>query len=113
MQVYTDLLPATKSDPKGAGIDFAPAAEGSGGLLVVKQKRVYTTYAVSEFPTGWDGRAFALTKLTEGSDPTEERYFCFLARNGQDRRCDCKGFSYAGHCKHLSALATLIDAGQL
>jgi hypothetical protein len=111
MTTYTDLLPATKSDPKGAGIDFTPA--GGGGLLVVKQKRVYAAYAVSEFATGWDGRAFALVKLTEGSDPTEERYHCFLARNGQDRRCDCKGFVYAGHCKHLSALATLIDAGQL
>jgi hypothetical protein len=102
------------SNPAAAPrIDFTPAADGKGGLLVVKQKRLYTTYAVTEFATGWDGRAFLLVKLTEGSDPTEERYSCFLARNGQDKRCDCKGFSYAGHCKHLSALETLIRAGQL
>jgi hypothetical protein len=80
---------------------------------VVKQRRTYTTYAVSEFATAWDGRAFLLVKQSEGLDPTEERYSCFLARNGQDKRCDCKGFAYTGGCKHLSALETLIRAGQI
>ncbi len=86
MATFTDLLPPTKTDPKGAGIDRMPSA-GDGpkaGTLVIKQKRVYTTYAVQEFPTQWDGRASTSRSSPDGSDiKTEERYSCFLARNGQ------------------------------
>jgi hypothetical protein len=68
---------------------------------------------VCEFPVSWDGRGFHLAKLTPGSDTTEERYNCFLAKSGTYRECDCKGFHYAGHCKHLESLAALIEAEQL
>ena len=117
MPVYTDLLPPTKSEPKGSAFDWTPIESDQGfvpaGVLTIKQKRVYTSYAVTEFPTGWDGRGFLVAKLTSGSDRTEEAYSCFLARNGQDRQCECKGFAYAGHCKHLASLAALIEAGKL
>jgi hypothetical protein len=115
MTTYTDLLPPTKSEPRGAGIDWTPsAADGpKAGVLTIKQKRVYVTYTVCEFPTDWRGRAFMLAKLDEGSDPTEEKYACFVAANGQDRRCECRGFAYTGACKRLAALQTLIEAGQL
>lgn len=119
MPVYTDLLPPTKSEPKGAAFDWSPCETNPGGslppagVLTIKQKRIYTSYVVCEFPTDWQGRGFHLAKLDEGSDKTEESYSCFVAKNGQDKRCDCKGFVYAGHCKHLASLQALIEAGRL
>jgi hypothetical protein len=111
---FTELLPPTKSNPKGYALDWTPAGEGAkAGLLVIKQKRIYVTYSVTEFDVDWQGRGFALTKLTEGSDPTEERYSCFLAKEGSHAYCDCKGFHYTSACKHVSALQTLIQAGQI
>jgi hypothetical protein len=117
---FTELLPPTKSEPKGAAIDWTPAETNDNpkslppaGVLTIKSKRAYTSYVVCEFPADMPGRAFHLAKLTEGTDPTEERYSCFLASNGQDRLCECKGFAYAGHCKHLLAISTLLEAGKL
>jgi hypothetical protein len=110
---YHDLTEPTKSEPRGWGIDWTPSdADGpNAGVLTIKGKRNYCSYVVCEFTPGWDGRGFMLTKLDAGTDPTEERYACFVARNGQDRQCECKGFTFAGHCRHLSALRTLIGNG--
>ena len=83
------------------------------GVLTIKSKRIYTSYRVTEFPTDWQGRGFHLGKVTEGSDKTEESYSCFVGRNGQDKMCECKGFTFAGHCKHLASLTALIVAGKL
>ena len=111
MPTYTELLPATKTEPKGSGIDWTPSI-GTGpaaGVLTVKQKRLYASYVVCEFPTDWAGRAFHMVKLDAGSDKTEERYNCFVAGSGSARQCDCKGFHFSGHCKHLAALEALIE----
>lgn len=56
-------------------------------------------YEVEEFAcTGdFDGRGFRLRK---GVDV----YDVFLARNGQDHTCDCRGFCAHGHCKHVEAV---------
>lgn len=115
LATFTDLLPPTRSEPKGSAFDWTPAAADGpkAGVLTIKQRRLYTTYAVVEFPADFGGRAFMLAKVTEGSDPTEERYACLIPAGGREKRCECKGFNYAGHCKHLSALAALINAGQL
>src|SRR5262245_44844946 len=59
-------------------------------------------YDVAEFPTGWEGRAFHLTK-----DRTGEEYDVFVARNGQDNLCSCIGFESRGVCKHHDALRSL------
>lgn len=111
---FSQPLPATRSEPAPA-LNFLPAG-GDGplaGTLSIVGKRGTVRYAVAEFPTGWDGRGFVLAKVDGGGDKTEERYSCFVARNGQDRQCECKGFYYAGHCKHLDAVAALIRSGQL
>jgi hypothetical protein len=115
-RTYCDLLPPTKSDPKGqSGFDFTPFTDGGpiAGDLTIKNRRVYVTYTVTEFPSGWDGRGFYLSKQTTGSDPTEEAYSCFIARNGEDKQCECKGFAHTGGCKHLATLAALIANGWL
>lgn len=117
---FTELLPPTKSNPKGAAFDWTPS-ESNGtasglppaGVLTIKQKRIYTSYVVCEFPTDWQGRGFHLSKLTEGSDKTEEAYDVFFAKDGPHRYCSCKGFSYTGGCKHVLSLASLLESKQL
>jgi SWIM zinc finger len=107
----TEALPATKTEPN-AGIDWTPTGTGTG-LLVIKQKRLYVTYTVTEFPTAWDGRAFHFEKFTEGSDRDSEAYDVFCSRNGQDQQCQCKGFTYGRGrpCKHIAAAQALIANG--
>lgn len=76
-----------------------------------------TSYAVAEIPVGngFDGRGFTLVKLatTEDGDevPTDEHYGVFVARNGQDDLCDCKGHTYSRCCKHVDAMRHLIERG--
>ena len=113
---FTELLPATKSEPHGA-ITWAPATDNAmssvAGLLTITGKRCHGSYRVTEFPTGWDGRGFYLEKAETGLECASEGYSVMIARNGQDKLCQCKGFTFAGHCKHLSALEALIENGQL
>lgn len=123
MQVYTDLLPATKSSPNAA-FDWTPAdpdapvAPGelpAAGTVRIKCKRAYCCYVVTEFPCGWDGRAFGLGKADgdTGTDREESGYDVFIGRNGQDKLCGCKGFTRHGHCKHVATVEALIANGWL
>lgn len=115
MKTFTELLPETKSEKHGA-LQWEPNADDAmsafAGALTISGKRSFCKYAVTEFPADMPGRAFMLTKADAGTDSTEERYACFVGARGANL-CECKGFAYAGRCKHLTALATLIAAGQL
>src|SRR4051812_30625061 len=115
MPEYTELLPASKSS-KHSGIRWTPA-EGDynpvAGTLVIDTDRARVEYLVTEFVPGWDGRAFVLEKIGAGTDKEAENYACFVARNGQDRSCECKGFLRTGGCKHLASLAALLANGWL
>src|SRR5262245_41180234 len=77
-------------------------------LLLIRKGRSEELYDVREFPTGWDGRAFQLVK-----DSDKSVYDVFVARNGQDDKCDCTGALQHGRCKHCDALRALIQAGRL
>ena len=111
---FNELLPATKSEKAGALV-WEPATDNEmsqlAGVLTITGKRCHCRYAVEEFVSD-HGRAFMLFKLDAGSDRTEERYGCVIGAHGV-RMCECKGFYFAGKCKHLEAVATLIEAGQL
>src|SRR5262245_44575099 len=102
MAFYTERLPERKASKRSA-INFTPADAGPA-TLVIHTDRASVSYTVTEFPVDWDGRGFVLDKDTDGTDTTEEMYCVFVGRNRQDRRCDCKGFAFAGHCKHTDAL---------
>jgi hypothetical protein len=99
--------PADPSDPPAAG-DLPPA-----GLLRIDQRRASCHYTVTEFPTGWDGRAFHLAKPDgeSGTDPEAGSYDVFVGRNPADRTCQCKGFERWGRCKHVLACRALIENG--
>jgi hypothetical protein len=108
----TEVLPATRSNPHAA-IRWTPGEFQGCGTLEIQNTRSVCRYILTELPTGWDGRAFKLLKpLGEsGTDISEDAYHVFCGRNGQDRQCDCKGFSRHGHCKHVEAARALIANG--
>ncbi len=115
MPVYTELLPPTKSERHGALI-WEPAAENAtspfAGVLTITGTRAHCRYRVEEFPADEPGRAFLLFKLDEGTDRTEERYGCFVAKNGM-HLCECRGFIATRNCKHLASLRELVRAQRI
>jgi hypothetical protein len=110
---FNELLPATKSEKHG-GITWEPAADNEvspvAGVLTITGKRCHCRYQVEEFPADM-GRGFMLFKIDAGSDKTEERYACNVAKFAKS--CECRGFAATGACKHLAAVVALIDAGKL
>jgi hypothetical protein len=120
---FIESLPATKSS-KHNGIEWTPTEDRGCGRLVIDLgqgrgggKRSSVVYAVAEFATAWDGRAFHFTKLTEGTDKTSSAEDVFVGRNGQDRNCSCAGFGYGRGkdkegrttCKHIEAVLALLE----
>jgi len=124
MNTLTEVLPASKSGP--AAIRWTPADPDdplapqvgtlpAAGTLVIDQKRASVTYLVTEYPSGWDGRAFHFEKPAgeAGTDAENESYDVFVGRNPADRLCQCKGFTRWGNCKHVDAARALISNGWL
>jgi hypothetical protein len=101
---FVEILPATKSSKRN-GIRWEPSDRPGEGVLVVEMGRTSrTVYHVREEQTAWDGRAFRLDVIRGGTDSESEFYHVFIANNPQDRSCECRGFHFTGHCKHLSAV---------
>lgn len=111
MTTYTDLLPPTLTDPHAA-IDWTPAGDGSG-VLVVKQKRGHTTYRVTRIVSDWPGFCFRLAKLSGGTDKENEAYDVFVGFDPKETQCPCKGFQRHGGCKHCLSLSTILANGWL
>lgn len=115
MLTYTDLLPPSKSETHGA-FTWTPATDNAtspvAGTLTLTGKRSWCRYHVSESPADMPGRAFVLVKVDAGSDETQGHYNCFMGKHGE-QICECRGWAYSGACKHLAAIASLIEAGKL
>ncbi|WP_439627610.1 SWIM zinc finger family protein [Gemmata sp.] len=113
MQVYTELLPPTKSAPR-SGIRWTPVGPGTG-LLIIEKPRVMATYAVREFQTPWPGRAFRFDCRGGQTDAegAADGYDVFVPHRGTEWRCDCKGFSYGKGrpCKHVEAVRAILANG--
>lgn len=107
-----EALPPRKATPTGSGIKWTPAIDNAmspvAGTLEISTARHWSKYTVSEFPADFAGRGFHLRKLTAGSDPTEEAYSVFIPKCGPGALCECKGFYFAGHCKHIDAIQALL-----
>lgn len=106
---FTELLPATKTEPAAALKWDADAR-----TLTVQGKRTGAVYTVGELETD-GGRGFQLVKVKGGSDKEEMGYACFVSARGPGfSTCDCKGWlRWGGLCKHLSSLVELLKANQL
>jgi hypothetical protein len=82
------------------------------GAVRIAVGKVAAAYYVHEL-TAADGRGFEVEKI-DPTVPAGERvaYHVFLEANGQDRSCDCLGFSHHGHCKHADGLGALFGHGR-
>jgi len=77
--------------------------------LEIDTRKARDSYALAEFPTRWDGRAFRLLK-----DGATEPYHVFVGRNPHDHSCDCPAGAYvAGPCRHVLSLQAIIRNGWL
>lgn len=108
---FTATLPARKSSKNGTAVRFTAGANAGTGLLVLGAGRTATEYLVVEFAAD-GGRGFKLAKVTPGTDSEADGYDVFACGTSAPR-CECKGFLFAGHCKHSDAVAALIADGQL
>lgn len=110
MSVYTEILPATRSEKRRAytwePID-SPAAP-LAGVLALTDSRTHTRYLVEEFPAD-RGRGFVLRKAAGAG-----YYSCnVVGGDGRADLCECRGFAAHGRCKHLDVLIDLIANGKL
>jgi hypothetical protein len=113
MQVYTEILPETKSS-KHTGIRWTPSGTTpAAGLLVIQSKRTHCEYLVVETPGRYPVRSFLFAKsdATPGSDGAESSYTVSVGVAGSPCSCTCRGFLRHGHCKHVEAAVAILDNG--
>jgi|GEM_PF-4189174 len=113
MNEFTAKLPETKSERDGIVV-WLPATDNDfsrlAGVLTLTGKRATCRYTVEEFAADF-GRGFVLKKIDAGTDCEEGFYSCCIGTHA--KLCECKGFVYKGRCKHVAALALLVNAGEL
>lgn len=88
--------------------DFTPQA----GFMVLEDAKTSTTYSLSEYPCSI-GRGFYFSKVGgrgAGTDKTREGY-CVEAGAAPPARCECRGFTTHGNCRHVDAVETLLLNG--
>ncbi len=78
------------------------------GIIAMTIGSKRTDYLVKAMAAA-EGRGFVLGKL--GIDVDANVYHVNV--DGKHSLCDCKGFLRWHHCKHVEALAKLVEAGRL
>lgn len=121
--VNLESRPVAKGKPPRRLVNWTPLAAGnlrtgSGnavlGLAEIVVGKEKCRYVVSELPCdGWSARAFRFGKPRgeKGTDGEADHYDAMICRNGQDCRCECRGFLRHGHCKHVDSARELIHRG--
>lgn len=111
--ILTEVLPARGTARPGA-IRFTPWQRPGTGVVTIQAGRVPCEYVVVEFEAR-DGRAVHLAKVagSPGSDAEAAGYDVFVARDGRECRCSCRGHERHGHCKHVDAVVALLENGWL
>jgi hypothetical protein len=80
--------------------------------LILLSKKSSKFYHVEEIPTPLGGRAFRLTPFTTDKLATDASEYV-VRLDGADSCCTCKGHTFTGGCKHVSALAAFAAEGGL
>ena len=84
-----------------------PAAIDGTAVICVTLAEQATCYAVREIPCEIGGRGFAVHRTGLGN--------LYHVRVGppEDCSCECRGFLYHGHCRHVLGLMALLREGKL
>jgi hypothetical protein len=85
-----------------------PTEVNPAAIIIIREPKYSDHYMVWPLPADC-GRAFKVEKFLASESPT---YHILLADDGK-HSCECKGFLRWGHCKHISSLLALCQAGQL
>lgn len=91
--------------PRTVRVLERPTADAEGRLLVT-QGPASDLYFVREISSQIPGRAFRVEKF--GMDAGES-YAVLIGHNPAESSCECKGFNYCGHCRHVEALTLLTN----
>jgi hypothetical protein len=51
--------------------------------------------------------------VAAGGPDADTFYGVFVARNGQDHTCTCRGFQAHGRCRHHDSIRELLEAGHI
>jgi transposase InsO family protein len=69
----------------------------------------YLRSIAADFGSGFEVTKFT-TEQTEGEDAT---YHVHIDQERGFHSCTCKGNTFCGHCKHVSAILALVQSGKL
>jgi hypothetical protein len=105
--ILSGSLPASKSYAV-RGWHFV-AGPGTLTLTQGRNTKDIATYRLVEFRNAL-GRAFRLAKIAGGTDAEADNYDVLIDPAGHDS-CECRGFLRHGHCKHVSAVRSLLAEG--
>ncbi len=81
---------------------------GNPGVVQITVGKDRADYFLTEIPADF-GRGFKVEKM--GDDAEGSAYHVNI--DGDNRTCECKGFSRWHHCRHSDGLAALVKAGQV
>ena len=107
------LRPAVKPERR---VQISKPVNGMYALAMTigtGEKAKHFGYYVQRINTDF-GTAFRFEKFaTEQEEDKDSAYDVNLDMGTGRHSCTCKGHAYAGHCKHVEAIAGLIHAGKL
>jgi hypothetical protein len=103
--VKTNRKPRPKPERR-VNLLLAPTRLMPGIVRIQVGTEPWSDYNLAGIPSDY-GRAFRLVKILGPHD----RYDVLL--HGEHSTCECRGFLRWHHCKHVSALQALVNAGKL
>lgn len=89
---------------------LAPGPDDEGSVVIYSKREPHgSTYFLRLLRTEW-GRGFTLEKAADWPDAA--KYAVNINGDGYDS-CECKGFCKTGGCKHVLAMRSLVENGEL
>ena len=107
-RVVRPMTPAAPVAGRKVGYDRDTAV-----MRITVGERV-TRYAVEEFESDFDGRAFAAIKLNDDGEGVERYDVMIGSLRGEHDGCSCPDSTYRQRaCRHYLAIKALLDAGRI
>jgi hypothetical protein len=109
MATLANATPAVKAKrQRTIRVTVPPSDVNPACVVTIRGERGKDTdYHVCPIPSDF-GTAYEVTKMFEADDAVYH-----VTLDGNRSSCDCPGFCHHGHCKHVSGLSALRQAGRL